>query len=81
MLAKTLNCQNPVKTGGVATPPIRNCRKNRTATPMPTAYGAARIQSASSTVEQTRELMREIQLKPFQAEYNLGDHRGGGRGF
>ncbi len=71
-LAKTLNCRKPVKTGGVATDccdecPV--CRKIDNDTHSDMHWARPESKSRVVTIEQMRELMREIQLKPTEAEY------------
>ena len=73
-LAKTLNCRKPVKTGGVATDccdecPV--CRKIDTDTHADVHWARPESKSRVVTIEQVRELMREIQLKPTEAEYKV----------
>jgi DNA polymerase III delta' subunit len=73
-LAKTLNCQKPVKRGGA---PVDccdrclSCRKidhgNHPDVHLVRPESKTRIIS----VEQIRELMKEIQLKPTEAEYKV----------
>jgi DNA polymerase-3 subunit delta' len=73
-LAKTLNCQNPVKTGGVATDccdACLSCRNIDHDTHADVHWARPESKSRIITVEQTRELMREIQLKPTGAEYKV----------
>src|SRR5579862_9125087 len=73
-LAKTLNCQKPVKTGGVATDSCDecpSCRKIDNETHVDIHWARPESKSRVVTVEQTRELMREIQLKPTEAEYKV----------
>ena len=73
-LAKTLNCQQPVKTGGVATDccdACLNCRKIDQDTHADIHWARPESKSRIITVEQTRELMREIQLKPTEAGYKV----------
>jgi DNA polymerase-3 subunit delta' len=73
-LAKTLNCQNPVKTGGVTTDccdACLSCRKIDHDTHADVHWARPESKSRIVTVEQTRELMREIQLKPTEAEYKV----------
>ncbi|MGO8741655.1 MAG: ATP-binding protein [Limisphaerales bacterium] len=73
-LAKTLNCQNPVKTGGVTTDccdACLSCRKIDHDTQADVHWARPESKSRIVTVEQTRELMREIQLKPTGAEYKV----------
>lgn len=73
-LAKTLNCRKPVKTGGVATDccdacPV--CRKIDNDTHADMHWARPESKSRVVTVEQMRDLMREIQLKPTEAEYKV----------
>jgi DNA polymerase-3 subunit delta' len=73
-LAKTLNCQSPVKTGGVATDccdACLSCQKIDHDTHADVHWARPESKSRIVTVEQTRELMREIQLKPTGAEYKV----------
>jgi DNA polymerase-3 subunit delta' len=73
-LAKTLNCQKPVKTGGVATDccdACPSCLKIDGETHADMHWARPESKSRVVTVEQTRELMREIQLKPTEAEYKV----------
>jgi DNA polymerase-3 subunit delta' len=73
-LAKTLNCRNPVKTGGVTTDccdACLSCRKIDHDTHADVHWARPESKSRIVTVEQTRELMREIQLKPTEAEYKV----------
>ena len=72
-LAKTLNCQQPQKLS-VAVDccdacPCRKIDGERTATRYP--LGAPESKSRIVSVDQMRELMREIQLKPNEAEYKV----------
>jgi DNA polymerase III subunit delta' len=73
-LAKTLNCQKPVKTGGVATDccdACPSCLKIDGETHADMHWARPESKSRVVTVEQMRELMREIQLKPTEAEYKV----------
>jgi DNA polymerase-3 subunit delta' len=73
-LAKTLNCRNPVKIGGVATDccdACLSCGKIDRDTHADVHWARPESKSRIITVEQTRELMREIQLKPTEAEYKV----------
>lgn len=70
-LAKTLNCQQPVKTGGAATDccdECLSCRKIDHETHADVHWARPESKSRVVTVEQMRELMREVQLKPTEAE-------------
>jgi len=73
-LAKTLNCQQPVKTGGVATDccdECSSCRKIDSDVHADIHWARPESKSRVITVEQTRDLMREIQLKPTEARYKV----------
>ncbi len=73
-LAKTLNCQKSLKTAGVATDccdECLSCRKIDHETHVDVHWARPESKSRVVTVEQTRELMREIQLKPTEAEYKV----------
>ena len=73
-LAKTLNCQKPVKTGGVATDccdECLSCRKIDQETHADVHWARPESKSRVVTVDQMRDLMREIQLKPAEAEYKV----------
>lgn len=73
-LAKTLNCQKPVKTAGVATDccdECLSCRKTDQETHADVHWARPESKSRVITVEQMRDLMREIQLKPTEAEYKV----------
>jgi len=73
-LAKTLNCRKPVKTGGAATDCCDDCpacRKIDHDTHADVHWARPESKSRVVTVEQMRELMREIQLKPAEAEYKV----------
>jgi hypothetical protein len=69
-LAKTLNCQNPIKTSGVATDccdECPSCRKIDDDNHADLHWARAESKSRIISVDQTRELSREIQLKPTEA--------------
>ena len=73
-LAKTLNCRNPVKTGGAATDccdACSSCRKIDHDAYADVHWARPESKSRTITVEQTRDLMRQIQLKPTEAEYKV----------
>jgi DNA polymerase-3 subunit delta' len=73
-LAKTLNCQQPVKTGGVATDccdACPNCLKIDRDSHADVHWARPESKSRIITVEQMRGLMREIQLKPTEAGYKI----------
>ncbi|HKW28553.1 MAG TPA: DNA polymerase III subunit [Verrucomicrobiae bacterium] len=71
-LAKTLNCRKPVKTGGVATDccdECLSCRKIDHETHTDIHWARPESKSRVVTVEQMRDLMREIQLKSTEADW------------
>jgi DNA polymerase-3 subunit delta' len=73
-LAKTLNCQNPVRTNGVATDccdDCLSCRKIENENHADLHWARPESKSRIISVDQTRELMREIQLKPTEAGYKI----------
>jgi DNA polymerase III subunit delta' len=73
-LAKTLNCRNPVKTDGVATDccdACLTCRKIDHETHADIHWARPESKSRVITVEQMRDLMQQIQLKPTEAEYKV----------
>jgi len=73
-LAKTLNCLEPVLTGGVATDccdDCATCRKIDHDAHPDIHWARPESKSRIITVEQTRDLMREIQLKPTEARYKV----------
>jgi DNA polymerase-3 subunit delta' len=73
-LAKTLNCQQPVKIGGAATDccdDCLSCRKIDRETHADVHWARPESKSRVVTVEQMRELMREVQLKPTEAGYKV----------
>jgi DNA polymerase III subunit delta' len=73
-LAKTLNCQNPVKVSGVANDccdECPSCRKIQNDTHADIHWARPESKSRIITVDQTRELMREVQLKPTEAAYKV----------
>jgi DNA polymerase-3 subunit delta' len=73
-LAKTLNCLQPVKTGGVTTDccdECLSCRKIDNESYPDVHWARPESRSRVVTVEQMRELMREIQLKPTEAGYKV----------
>ncbi|MDD5139918.1 MAG: DNA polymerase III subunit [Verrucomicrobiales bacterium] len=74
MLAKTLNCQNPVKISGVATDccdECLTCRKIDSETHADIHWARPESKSRIVTVEQMRDLMQQIQLKPTEAGYKV----------
>lgn len=73
-LAKTLNCRKPAKSGGVATDccdGCLSCQKTDHETHADVHWARPESKSRVVTVEQVRELTREIQLKPSEAEYKV----------
>ena len=73
-LAKTLNCQNPVKTGDMATDccdECLSCRKIAGENHPDIHWARPESKSRIITIDQTRELMREIQLKPAEAPFKV----------
>jgi DNA polymerase III subunit delta' len=73
-LAKTLNCRNPVKTNGVATDccdECQPCRKIDNDSHPDIHWARPESKSRVITVEQMRDLMQQIQLKPAEAEYKV----------
>ena len=73
-LAKALNCQKPVRTGGLATDccdECVSCRKIDQETHADVHWARPESKSRVVTVEQTRDLMHEIQLKPAEAEFKV----------
>jgi DNA polymerase III subunit delta' len=68
-LAKTLNCQNPVKINGVATDSCDECltcRKIDSETHADIHWARPESKSRIITVEQIRDMMQQIQLKPTE---------------
>jgi DNA polymerase-3 subunit delta' len=73
-LAKTLNCQNPVKIADVATDccdECLSCRKIETGSHTDIHWARPESKSRIITVEQMRDLMQQIQLKPTEAEHKV----------
>ncbi|HEY4415367.1 MAG TPA: hypothetical protein VGO57_06710 [Verrucomicrobiae bacterium] len=73
-LAKTLNCQNPVITSGRATDccdECASCRKIENAAHADIHWARPESKSRIITVDQTRELMRQVQLKPTEAKHKV----------
>jgi DNA polymerase-3 subunit delta' len=73
-LAKTLNCQNPVKIEDVATDccdECLTCRKIDGETHADIHWARPESKSRIITVEQMRDLMQQMQLKPTEAEYKV----------
>ena len=73
-LAKTLNCERPVKKGGMAVDCCDQClacRKIQHGNHPDVHWVRPESKSRIIKVEQVRELMREIQLKPAEAEFKV----------
>jgi DNA polymerase III subunit delta' len=73
-LAKTLNCQRPIRTGGVATDccdQCASCRKIDNDSHPDIHWARPESKSRVVTIEQMRELTRGIQLKAGEAEYKV----------
>ena len=73
-LAKTLNCLNPVLENGVAfdcCDHCVNCRKISEDLHADVHWARPESKSRIITIDQTRELMRSIQLKPTEAGYKI----------
>jgi DNA polymerase-3 subunit delta' len=73
-LAKTLNCQKPVKAGGAATDccdECPSCRKIDGDVHADIHWARPESKSRVVTIDQMREMMREIQLKPTEADFKV----------
>jgi DNA polymerase-3 subunit delta' len=73
-LAKTLNCQKPVEIDGVATDSCDECltcRKIDSENHADIHWARPESKSRIITVEQIRDLMQQIQLKPNEAEHKV----------
>jgi DNA polymerase-3 subunit delta' len=73
-LAKTLNCLHPVRMDGVATDccdECLSCRKIDSETHADIHWARPESKSRVVTVEQMRDLMQQIQLKPTEAEFKV----------
>ena len=73
-LAKTLNCQQPVqdrRRGDGLLRRMPGCRKIDGDTHADIHWARPESKSRVVTIDQMRELMREIQLKPTEAEYKV----------
>ncbi|MGH7989305.1 MAG: DNA polymerase III subunit delta', partial [Limisphaerales bacterium] len=73
-LAKILNCQNPIKQNGAAIDccdECSSCRRIENETYADIHWARPESKSRVITIDQTRELMREIQLKPTEAEFKF----------
>lgn len=74
-LAKTLNCQNPVQTDGLAVDccdECLSCRKIGGGNHADVHWVRPESKSRVITIDQTRELAREIQLKATEADIKVG---------
>ncbi len=73
-LAKTLNCQHPTRTSGIATDccdTCLSCQKIERENHADLHWVRPESKSRIISVDQTRELMREIQLKPTEAVFKV----------
>jgi DNA polymerase-3 subunit delta' len=73
-LAKTLNCRQPVKTNGVATDccdACPSCKKISEETHADIHWARPESKSRVITIDQMRELMREIQLKAAESPFKV----------
>ncbi|MEI6074649.1 MAG: DNA polymerase III subunit [Verrucomicrobiota bacterium] len=73
-LAKTLNCLHPINIGGVATDccdSCVSCRKIDAENHADIQWARPESKTRIISVDQTRELMREIQLKPNDARFKV----------
>ena len=73
-LAKTLNCQNPVKISGVATDccdECLSCKKIESENHADIHWARPESKSRVITIDQMRELMQQIQLKPTEAQFKV----------
>src|SRR5580704_5858911 len=73
-LAKTLNCQRPVKTNGVATDCCEeclSCKKINGENHADVHWARPESKSRVITIDQTRDLMRELQLKPAESPFKV----------
>ena len=73
-LAKTLNCLQPVKISGIAADccdECLNCRKIENGNHADVHWARPESKSRVITIDQTRDLMQQIQLKPTEAGYKI----------
>ncbi len=77
-LAKVLNCQNPARGADTTTPSVDccdqclSCRKTDHETHADVHWIRPESKTRVVTVEQMRDLMHEINLKPTEAGYKIG---------
>ena len=73
-LAKTLNCLNPARTAGIATDccdECLNCRKVADGNHADVHWARPESKSRVITIDQMRDVMQQIQLKPTEAGYKI----------
>ncbi len=73
-LAMTLNCQNPIRKGGIAIDSCDECltcRRVENNNYPDVHWVRPESRSRIITVEQIRDVMREVQLKPNEAEHKV----------
>jgi len=73
-LAKTLNCEHPVRLAGVATDccdHCLSCQKINHENHADIQWVRPESKSRVITIDQTRDLMQQIQLKPTEAHYKV----------
>lgn len=73
-LAKTLNCLNPARTAGLATDccdECLNCRKVADGNHADVHWARPESKSRVITIDQMRDVMQQIQLKPTEAGYKI----------
>jgi DNA polymerase-3 subunit delta' len=73
-LAKTLNCEQPIKTAGAATDccdVCLSCKKIANETHADIQWVRPESKSRVITIDQTRDLMQQIQLKPTEAQFKV----------
>ncbi len=73
-LAKTLNCQNPTKQNGAAIDccdECLNCRQIENGNAADVHWARPESKTRIISVDQMREVMREVQLKPTAAEFKI----------
>jgi DNA polymerase-3 subunit delta' len=73
-LAKTLNCEQPIKTAGAATDccdVCLSCKKITHETHADIHWARPESKSRVITIDQTRDLMQQIQLKPTEAQFKV----------